>query len=147
MNIKYLMTMCMLAVTPLYAAGDLTAQQPIEVSVQLGSKDNSLRFYPDALEFETGKLYKLVITNPSNTAHYFSATDFARSIYTRKVQVINPAKETLVEVKGSITELEINPGNTAEWWFVPVKTLSNAKLHCAIKGHTEAGMRGQITIR
>jgi len=30
-------------------AGDLTKQQPIELRVQLGNKDNALRFFPDTI--------------------------------------------------------------------------------------------------
>ncbi len=129
------------------AGGDLTAQQPIVKIIQLGDKNNTLRFYPDHLQFETGKLYKLVINNPSKQKHYFSAEDMARSVFTRKVQVVSSENKTLAEVKGTINEIEIYPGATAEWWFVPVKTLKASHLHCSIKGHTEAGMTGKISIK
>ena len=57
----------------LIAAGDMTGQNPIELTVQLGDSSNALRFTPSDLEFETGKLYKLVLHNASNTKHYFSS--------------------------------------------------------------------------
>jgi len=131
----------------LYAAGDLTEQNPIEVTVSLGNAKDNLRFYPDSLQFETGKLYKLVIRNPSKQKHYFSSEGLARSVFTRKVQVVGADNKTLVEVKGSISEIEVYPGHAAEWWFVPVKTLNEALLRCSIKGHTEAGMAGRISIK
>lgn len=130
-----------------FAAGDLTAQQPVEVVVNLGNEDNKLRFYPPNLQFETGKLYKLVIKNPSSQKHYFSAEGMSRAVFTRKVQIVSKANKTIVEVKGHINEIEVYPGGTAEWWFVPVKTLKLSKLHCSIKGHTEAGMTGSISIK
>ena len=130
-----------------YAAGDMTAQAEIPMTVTLGNVKNSLRFYPDKLEFETGKLYKLIITNPSRNKHYFSAEGLARSVFTRKVQILNNSNNIIAEVKGHINEIEVYPNGKTEWWFVPIKTLEKSLLRCSIKGHTEAGMRGQITIR
>ncbi|MEE9492396.1 MAG: biphenyl 2,3-dioxygenase [Gammaproteobacteria bacterium] len=130
-----------------FAEGDMTAQYPIEVTVNLGDKSNKLRFYPSALKFETGKLYKLVIKNPSKQKHYFSAVGLSHSVFTRKVQIVNASNATMVEVKGIINEIEVYPEGIAEWWFVPVKMLNNSPLHCSIKGHTEAGMTGVITIK
>jgi len=136
-----------LLATDAFAKEDMTAQDPIKVTINLGDKNNKLRFYPSALEFETGKLYKLVIKNPSKQKHYFSAEGLSRSVFTRKVQVVNSSNDTMVEVKGMINEIEIHPNGIAEWWFVPVKTLNDSPLHCSIKGHTEAGMTGIITIK
>ena len=130
-----------------FAKGDMTAQDPIEVTINLGNENNELRFFPSTLEFETGKLYKLVIKNPSKQKHYFSSEGLSRSVYTRKVQIVNASNDTLVEVKGMINEIEVYPGGIAEWWFVPVKHLKGSPLHCSIKGHTEAGMTGTITIK
>lgn len=130
-----------------FAEGDMTAQDPIEVTVSLGDENNKLRFYPSVLEFETGRLYKLVIKNPSKQKHYFSSEGLSRSVFTRKVQIVNTSNDTLVEVKGMINEIEVYPNGIAEWWFVPVKTLKGSPLHCSIKGHTEAGMTGTITIK
>ena len=134
---------------PTYAVAenDMTAQVPIEITVNLGDESNKLRFYPSALEFETGKLYKLTIKNPSKQKHYFSAEGLSRSVFTRKVQIVNVNNDTLAEVKGIINEIEVYPNGIAEWWFVPVKTLQGSPLHCSIKGHTEAGMTGTITIK
>jgi len=131
----------------LYAAGDLTEQKPVEMTVYLSNAKDNLRFYPDVLQFETGKLYKLIIKNPSKQKHYFTSEGLARSVFTRKVQIVSPENQTQVEVKGSISEIEVYPGHTAEWWFVPVKTLEEGLLRCSIKGHTEAGMSGRITIK
>jgi len=129
------------------AAGDLTAQTPVEIKVQLGDKANALRFFPDKFELETGKLYKLVLNNPSTMAHYFSSEGLSRAVFTRKVQVLGADGKAIAEVKGAIAEIEVHPGGTAEWWFVPVKTGTVNDLKCTVKGHSEGGMVGTITIK
>jgi uncharacterized cupredoxin-like copper-binding protein len=129
------------------AAGDMTEQTPVEVKVQLGDKDNALRFFPSKLEFETGKLYKLVLHNAGAAPHYFSSEALSRAVFTRKVQVVGANGKALSEVKGTVREIEVYPGATAEWWFVPVKTGNLDDLRCTVKGHTEAGMVGTITIK
>lgn len=129
------------------ASGDMTGQKPVEVKVQLGDTKNSMRFFPSNLEFETGKLYKLVLHNAGATKHYFSSEGLSRSVFTRKVQVLGPKGKTIAEVKGTIREIEVYPDGTAEWWFVPVKTASLSDLKCTIKGHADAGMVGSITIK
>lgn len=131
------------------AAGDLAGQDPIEVQVALGTSANDIVFVPNELTFETGRLYKLVLTNPSSKKHYFTSLGLASKVYTRKVQVVNGG--TLAEIKGSIREIEIYPGATAEWWFVPVATGELSDLHCHIEGddgmtHAEMGMVGKIVI-
>jgi uncharacterized cupredoxin-like copper-binding protein len=129
------------------ALGDMAKQIPIEVKVQLSDHNNVMRFLPSFLEFETGKLYKLVLHNASTAKHYFSSEGLARSVFTRKVQVIGQNGKTIAEVKGSIREIEVYPGGTTEWWFVPVTTAMLTDLKCTIKGHAEAGMVGKITIK
>lgn len=120
--------------------GDVTKQPPIELRVSLGTSTNELKFIPNSLEFFSGKRYKLVLTNSSSQKHYFTAKDFADSIWSQKVDAGK------VEVKGAIHELELKPGAQAEWVFVPVKPGTYA-LRCVIPGHTEAGMTGRLTVR
>jgi uncharacterized cupredoxin-like copper-binding protein len=135
------------------AAGDLSRQTPIEVKIELGKPGQHV-FTPNKLRFETGKLYKLVLTNPSKDAHYFTSHAFTQLIYTRKVQVtqVRDGKPvTLAEFKGSIREIEVYPGFSAEWWFVPVATGRVTDLQCGIVGsdgktHAAHGMTGEIVI-
>ena len=129
------------------AAGDFTQQKPEVITIQLGNTDNLYKFFPSTIKLETGKLYKLKIINPSKSKHYFSSAKFAGSVFTRKVQINKTNGKAMVEVKGSISEIEVYPGHSAEWWFVPVKTGTISDLHCSIKGHSEAGMTGKIIIR
>lgn len=119
---------------------DFTKQQAIAVNVSLSNTANELKFSPDRFTFESGKRYKLILSNPSSTKHYFTSKDFADAVWTQNVVAGN------VEVKGNIRELELRPNTTAEWTFVPIKS-GTYELHCAISGHAEAGMRGSITIQ
>ena len=135
------------------AAGDLSRQEPIEVVVELG-RPGAHAFFPSRIEFETGKLYKLVLTNKSEAPHYFTSHEFSQRVFTRKVQVVSAAadKSVLAEFKGAIREIEVYPGQTAEWWFVPVATGHMTDLQCGIrdkdgKTHAEHGMLGEIVIR
>jgi uncharacterized cupredoxin-like copper-binding protein len=129
------------------AGGDLTAQKPVEVKVQLGDSSNAKRFFPASLEFETGRLYKLVLHNASGEEHYFSSEGLSRSVFTRKAQVLGPDGKTIAEIKGTIREIAVYPKGTAEWWFVPVKTGVLNDLKCTVMGHAEAGMVGTIIIK
>ncbi len=123
-----------------WGAGDLSGQQPIEVRLQLGTQANELVFVPRSLTFETSRLYKLILTNPSPQAHYFTSLPFAAAVWTRKVETHD------AEVKGAIREIEVLPRGEVEWFFVPVQT-GTFELYCHRPGHREAGMVGTLTIR
>ena len=137
-----------------FAGGNLAKQQPIEVRLDLGKDGlDKHRYYPDKLVFETGKLYKLVIHNPSNSKHYFTSLGLAGKVYTRKVQVMDDlgvGAKAIGEIKGAIREIEVYPGGTAEWFFVPVAS-GAVEMNCGImdkdgKSHAKSGMHGTITI-
>lgn len=137
-----------------FAGGNLAKQKVIEVRLDLGRDGvGTHRYYPHTLTFETGKLYKLVIHNPSINKHYFTSLGLAGKIYTRKVQVMDglgKGAKTIGEIKGAIREVEVYPGGTTEWWFVPVAT-GTVNMRCGIKDkdgktHAEKGMYGEITI-
>lgn len=122
------------------AAGDLSRQSPTTVKIQLGTKDDRHVFRPNRLTFETGKLYRLVLTNPSPSTHDFTSAEFVASVWTRKVQ------DSAMEVKGTIQEVEVFPGAVVEWWFVPVRT-GTFRLICEEANHDEMGMVGKITVK
>jgi uncharacterized cupredoxin-like copper-binding protein len=58
-----------------------------------------------------------------------------------------PDGEMVAEIKGHVREVEVFPGHTADWWFVPIQTGTFEDLKCTVEGHSEAGMVGTITIR
>lgn len=122
-----------------WAVGDLSKQAVTKVTISLGNEAGALKFFPNELNFESGKRYQLILKNPSPQKHYFTAKDFADGSWTQKVEAGN------VEIKGAIHELELKPNAVAEWFFVPVKS-GNYSFRCPIPGHTEAGMVGKISI-
>ncbi|MGF1603656.1 MAG: plastocyanin/azurin family copper-binding protein [Thermosynechococcaceae cyanobacterium] len=120
-------------------ASNLAKQNPISVNVSLSNEAGELKFFPDQLKFQSGKRYKLILTNTSPQKHYFTAKDFADAIWSQKVDAGN------VEIKGAIHELELRPNTEAEWVFVPIKS-GSYRLRCTIPGHTEAGMVGTLEV-
>ena len=112
---------------------DLTRQKPIVKKVYLKGKIGVSHYYdPSELIFFTGKLYKLIIKNASDSKHYFGSNLFAKSIFTRKIQLTRNSKK-VVEIKGIINEVEVWPNESIEWWFVPIKTGVFEDLQCNIK--------------
>lgn len=144
----WMFVICLLVISPNLAIAapvklasvDFTKQTAIEVKVSLSNNANELKFMPDRFMFESGKRYKLLLSNPSGLKHYFTSKDFSDAIWTQNVVAGN------VEIKGNIRELELRPNTNAAWTFIPIKS-GTYELHCAIAGHTEAGMRGIITIQ
>jgi uncharacterized cupredoxin-like copper-binding protein len=122
--------------------------------VELGRPDGRHAFEPNQLRFETGRLYRLVLRNVSRDPHYFTSDEFAARVFTRKVQVTQTRdgrEVTLAEFKGAIREIEVYPGHSAEWWFVPVAAGRITDLRCGIvaadgRTHAEHGMVGEIVI-
>ncbi len=125
--------------SPVHAL-DLSRQPPETISIELGGPEGELVFHPDQLVFENGRLYKLALINPSPLKHYFTAPAFADSIWTRKLEVAG------VEIKGHVTNLELKPGASADWFFIPLHSGSYS-LICTVPGHAEAGMVGTILIQ
>ena len=133
-------------------SNDLTRQKEIEKIVLLKGEKGKIHFYdPNELVFKTGKLYKLIIKNESDSKHYFTSTLFAKSIFTRKVQVSLKNKK-VAEIKGIINNVEVWPNHQLEWWFVPIKTGVFKDLYCNVKDtktnltHANMGMTGTIII-
>lgn len=133
--------------TKSFAAGDLSQQTPVELRVQLGDEKGARRFFPEKVELETGKLYRLIFSNPSPEKHYFSSDAFSQAVFTRKVQVNGPDGKATAEVKGFIREIEVYPKASTEWWLIPIKTGQFTDLKCTVQGHAEAGMIGQIIVK
>ena len=132
---------------------DLTRQEPIEKIVYFKGVSGESHYYePSELTFYTGKLYRLILKNVSDSKHYFSSNSFSKSIFTRKIQVNYDGKK-LTEIKGIINEVEVWPNHQIEWWFVPIKTGHFEDLFCKVKDmksgikHSEMGMQGVIIIK
>jgi uncharacterized cupredoxin-like copper-binding protein len=128
------------------AAGDLTRQEPVVVELKLGQPSGEHRFTPDSLVFETGKLYVLRLENPSPNAYYFGSQGLADAVYSRKVVALGSGGKVLAEVYGPVRRVELKPGSTLEWWFLPVRT-GRFEDVMSTKTHTDAGMRATIEIK
>ena len=136
-----------------FPKGDLLRQDPIEIKVLMKGVEGQGHFFePSTLYFETGKLYKMILINNSDSKHYFNSNSFSKAIFTRKIQVLKNQRK-ISEIKGIISEVEVFPSNQIEWWFVPVQTGSFDDLICHVKDkvtnkkHEDMGMRGKIIIK
>ena len=129
------------------AEGDLSRNNPQKVVLEMGSEGDGMYFKPSHLEFETGKAYNLVLKNVDTIKHEVESEEFAHRIFTRKVEIETASGDLVAEIKGSVREVEIGPGQEVQWFFVPIQPGENLDLKCAIEGHSEAGMVGTITIK
>lgn len=132
--------------TSTWAAGDLSAGEPIRLKIRLGGDNGEHRFIPDALQFETGKLYALRIENPGGTNYYFGSQGLADAVFTRKAVVLDAAGKDLVQIYGPVRRFELKAGSAMEWWFIPIRTGVFEDLR-STKTHTDAGMRATIEVR
>ena len=136
--------------SPALAVGDLSRADPIEIVLEMGATDaaeNPMYFKPNHLELETGVAYRIVLINTDEVKHEFASPELMARSFTRKVEITNEAGELIAEIKGSISEIEVGPGQQVEWFIVPVQTGENLPMECLIEGHLEAGMFGTITVK
>jgi len=131
-----------------HADGDLSRADVTEIAIELGQTDaKHMYFKPNHIEMQTGKAYKLVLTNTSKIKHEFAAPEMVTRVFTRKVEVIGPGDMMIAEIKGGVVEIELAPGGVAEWFVVPIQPADNIEMVCEIEGHEEAGMVGTISIK
>ena len=130
------------------AEGDLSRANIITVPMELGSNDDGMYLKPDHYNFVTGQAYKLVMTNVDEIKHELALNEMVERIFTRKIEVSDEQGNLVTEVKGSIREVEVGPGKTVEWFFVPVQTTKGpVEITCEIAGHYEAGMLATVSIK
>ena len=149
---KTLLTIFSLAFALVYASftlaeGDLSRANVITLKLEMGSNTKGMYFSPNELNLVTGQAYKLVLVNTDATKHELEAFEFVEKIFTRKVELVTEKGDLLAEIKGNITEIEVGPHASVEWYFVPVQTGDNIEMVCSISGHKEAGMVGLINIK
>ena len=121
------------------------------VQISLGTDLDELVITPEKLRLVTGRLYKLVIQNPSFTTHYFWAPEFGGyATWTDRVRfdkgdvkLRNTGAEE--EEEYSTWEIKIEPGGTAIWEFVPV-IAGRYKFGCSLPEHAHAGMEGEFEV-
>jgi uncharacterized cupredoxin-like copper-binding protein len=135
---------------PALAEGDLSRADPIEIVVEMGATDavdKPMYFKPDHIDLETGKAYKLVLKNTDEVKHEFASPGLMERSFTRKVEITDEEGNLVAEVKGNVSEIEVGPGKSVDWYIVPVQNGENLPMECLIEGHLEAGMFGTITVK
>jgi len=86
--------------------------------------------------------------------HEFDAPDLVAAVWSSRVKVLNDIGESaypVATVVGKPAEIEVFPGSSVEWTFVPV-AVGNYGMLCDIqdqsgKTHTEMGMKGVIVVK
>ena len=133
--------------TALYAAGDLSRADVQKVPMEMGTDgDGNMYFKLSQSDFETGKAYALVMTNVDDFKHELSLNEMLERIFVRKVEIETEGGDLVAEIKGHITEVEVGPHQTVEWYFVPVQPGENIEITCEIEGHYDAGMHAMVNI-
>jgi uncharacterized cupredoxin-like copper-binding protein len=134
---------------PAAQAMDLTTQKPIVLHLQLGGEGaKTFRFTPDHLDLQTGKLYELIFHNAGQIEHEFDSPELMERVFHSKLQVLDPNGKVLADIEARLDELQLQPGQTVAWYFVPVRTTDEpVSFVCDLPGHLEAGMKGTVTIR
>ena len=148
----------LLAADPFPGVVDLTwplESEPIDktnvVQVTLGTDQDELVMASEKLKFVTGRLYTLVVKNPSQTTHYFWAPEFGGyATWTDRARVDKgDVKLRKIEAEEreaySTWEIKIEPGGTAVWEFVPVMA-GRYKFGCSIPKHAHAGMESELEV-
>ena len=147
--------LCASLAVPMGAQAAATIERgPIEVVLRFGSATDGFELSPNMLQLETGKPYKLVITNPSSTTHYVTAPEFAAAVSTRKVEITggNVERKRFLRTKLGIPrrlpvigEIELRAGGKAEWYFTG-NDAGRFPIECGIPAHAQAGMVGMIIV-
>jgi uncharacterized cupredoxin-like copper-binding protein len=129
-----------------------TTAKPHRLLLSLGQEDERKRlFHPDRLVLVAGKRYTLVIQNPSLEVHEFDAPGLVAAAWSSHVKVLDDIGATarpIAKIVGTPAEMEILPGGSVEWTFVPV-VAGSYDILCDIKDqsgktHTAMGMQGTI---
>ena len=110
------------------------------VTVELSEHD----FAPKDLKLKANQPYKLVIKNSGEKDHYYTASEFYKSIAWRKAQTPRPHGGEIKAPYFTAVEAYKN-GGSVELFFVPV-TKGTYEVVCTIDDHKDKGMSGTITV-
>lgn len=101
-------------------------------------------FTPQDLKLKAGQPYKLVIKNVGEKDHYYTATEFFKSVAWRKVQTPKPNGGEIKAPYFTAVEAYKN-GGVVELFFVTVNK-GTFDVVCTIDDHKDQGMHGTITV-
>ena len=105
---------------------------------------------PAILNLVEKRKYQLKIVNASDSTHYFWAPELdGFSATTTRITVDKGKVRNRVagapDEEYLTAEMEIRPGGTAVWEFVP-KMAGKFKWGCSIHSHADAGLKGEIVV-
>lgn len=110
------------------------------INIELSEHD----FDPKHLKLKANKPYRLVIKNTGEADHYYTASEFFKSVAWRKVMSSRPHGGEIKAPYFSAIEA-FKKGGTVEAYFVTVKK-GTFEVICTIDDHKEKGMTGSITV-
>ena len=121
-------------------AADFVAAADWDAAGKMTIELNEMSFTPNDIIMEAGKPYIMTLTNIGAVKHEFTASEFFRTVATRKAQTAQS------EVKVPFfTEIEVFAGQSVDLYLIPLIP-GTYELKCEIEGHFEAGMFGTITV-
>lgn len=101
-------------------------------------------FTPQDLKLKAGQPYRLVIKNVGQKDHYYTATEFFKSVAWRKVQTPKPNGGEIKAPYFTAVETYKN-GGSVELFFVTVNK-GEFDVICTIEDHKDQGMYGKIVV-
>ncbi|MCC4117448.1 cupredoxin domain-containing protein [Aromatoleum toluclasticum] len=101
-------------------------------------------FTPQDLKLKAGQPYRLVIRNVGQKDHYYTATEFFKSVAWRKVQTPKPNGGEIKAPYFTAVEAYKN-GGSVELFFVTVNK-GEFDVICTIEDHKDQGMFGKIVV-
>lgn len=101
-------------------------------------------FTPQDLKLKAGQPYRLVIKNVGQKDHYYTATEFFKSVAWRKVQTPRPNGGEIKAPYFTAVEAYKN-GGSVELFFVTVNK-GEFDVICTIEDHKDQGMYGKIVV-
>ena len=140
---------------PALAGGGKANHKIVTVQLALGKDGDEKRlFHPSALTLQTGQRYRLVIHNPSLEVHEFDSPGLVDAVWSSHVRVLDGygrGSQTVANIVGKPAEIEIFPGGSVEWEFVPVAA-GRYEIICDTldqsgKTHTTGGMTGSVLVK
>ncbi|KAG2496079.1 hypothetical protein HYH03_005997 [Edaphochlamys debaryana] len=125
---------------------ELRALQVTAFDVTLG-RNELFTITPSTLTMIRGRAYRINLHNASQTTrHFYSAPAFAAVVSggTRTATIISVQSCTpMVEARGAIKEIALNPGARATWFLIAPNTLDSYTVSCTTHG---GGMKQTINV-
>ena len=110
------------------------------VTIELTEHD----YDPKNVKFKANMPYRLVIKNTGEKDHYYTATEFFKSVAWRKAMTPRPYGGELKAPYFTAVEVFKKTG-VMELFFVPLEK-GTFPVECTIDDHKEKGMVGTITV-